>query len=276
MDLLSLVLHLRPLKAPNGAVPPAWWGRAAQALLLDAVRSTDPALAERIHGDGDTRPYTVSTLIGPSTRAGLSPENGYRLRMTAFREDVAAVLAGAAAEGRLSVSREIELDHLPFRIEAAHGRSGEDPWAAGATYRELGGPFLLANEQPDRRVTLRFTSPTTFKSQGKHVPLPLPELVFGSLLERWNACAPIALPDELKRYAAECLVVSRYRLSSRMVEVKGGGRRVGAVGQATYVTLNYDRYWMSLVQTLARFALFSGIGAGTTMGLGQARMLAGD
>jgi CRISPR-associated endoribonuclease Cas6 len=43
------------------------------------------------------------------------------------------------------------------------------------------------------------------------------------------------------------------------------------VGDVTYTSINYDRYWMSVMAVLARFALFSGVGASTTMGLGQAR-----
>jgi CRISPR-associated endoribonuclease Cas6 len=106
-----------------------------------------------------------------------------------------------------------------------------------------------------------------------HIPIPLPELVFGSLLERWNAIAPLAFPEEAKRYAAECLAISRYKLSTRAVPLKGGGLRVGAVGKISYISLNYDRYWMSVMATLAEFALFSGAGAGTAMGLGQCKKM---
>jgi CRISPR-associated endoribonuclease Cas6 len=55
--------------------------------------------------------------------------------------------------------------------------------------------------------------------------------------------------------------------------MKEGGMRVGGVGQITYVSLNYDRYWMSVMHTLAAYALYAGVGAGTTMGLGQCRQV---
>jgi CRISPR-associated endoribonuclease Cas6 len=122
-------------------------------------------------------------------------------------------------------------------------------------------------------LSLLFTSPTCFRSGGKQVPVPLPELVFGSLLERWNAFAPIVFPPETRRYAAECLALSRYDLTTRPAPSKGGGMRVGAIGQATYTSINFDRYWMSVIGTLAAFALFSGVGAATTNGMGQCRSL---
>ena len=107
------------------------------------------------------------------------------------------------------------------------------------------------------------------------MPLPLPDLVFGSLVERWNCFAGVAFPAEARRYAAECLAVSRFDLSSRPVAAKESGLRMGAVGQITYTTLNYDRYWMAVLHTLAAFALFSGVGAGTASGMGQCRQAPG-
>jgi len=125
-------------------------------------------------------------------------------------------------------------------------------------------------------VSLQFASPTTFKSGEKHVPVPLPAWVFGSLLEKWNAFAPVALPAEVRRFAEECLALTAYRLSTRMIPLKEGGLRAGAVGQARYTALNHDRYWLSLINLLADFALFAGVGAGTGMGLGQVRKMRDD
>lgn len=101
--------------------------------------------------------------------------------------------------------------------------------------------------------------------------MPLPAWVFASLLERWNAFAPVALPDEARRFAQECLALSAYRLSTRMVAVKEGGLRAGAVGEARYTATRFDRYWLSVIHLLADFALFAGVGVGTSVGMGQAR-----
>jgi len=78
----------------------------------------------------------------------------------------------------------------------------------------------------------------------------------------------VAFPAETRRYAAECLAISRFDLTSRPVPAKRAacGWRSG---QITYATLNYDRYWMSVLHTLAAFALYSGVGAATATGLGQ-------
>ena len=95
--------------------------------------------------------------------------------------------------------------------------------------------------------------------------------MFGSLLERWNAFAPVALPEETRRYAAECLAVSRYDLETRSLPFKEGAVKIGMVGQVMFAATHYDRYWLSLINLLADFALFAGVGAGVTMGMGQCR-----
>jgi CRISPR-associated endoribonuclease Cas6 len=96
-------------------------------------------------------------------------------------------------------------------------------------------------------------------------------LTFGSLQARWEAFSPVGMPKEVRRYAEECLAISRYNLSSRSVHMKNGAVRKGAVGWIEYYALNPDRYWLALVNLLADFALYSGVGAGTSMGLGQVR-----
>jgi len=302
MDLLSLVLTLRPLQLPeNPAETPRWWGRAAHGLLLNIIRRTNDVLAEQLHAgpaaeerdspggqsvsqtENTVRPFTASTLMGRFPQRALSLEETYTLRLTAFRQDLVELLLAESGGGALAPGSSLELDYIPFEILSNSQSQIADAlspieerstaWASCTNYQELSAPFLLAKRPAPRRLSFQLTSPTTFKSGGRHVPLPLPELVFGSLLERWNAYAPIALPGEVRRFAAECLAVSQYDLQTRPVPQKSGGLRVGMTGRVTFATLNYDRYWMSVLAVLAQFSLFSGVGAGTTQGMGQCRSI---
>ncbi|HEY9075257.1 MAG TPA: CRISPR system precrRNA processing endoribonuclease RAMP protein Cas6 [Anaerolineaceae bacterium] len=284
MDILSLVLTLtpQPLTQPHSEPLPAWWGRAARALLLEVVSSADENLAANLQDEQNLRPYTVSTLRGSFPRAQGSnlpagtflPNRPYTLRFTSLSAAVSQILWQAVQPGgMLAPGSQVELDHLPFCVQAAVLSPEEDLWAASDDYSSLAAARLVGAEPPPRQVTLAFASPTTFHSQQRIIPLPLPELVFGSLLDRWNAFAPIAFPPELRRYAQECLTIKRYELKSRAVSLQKDNFRIGAVGQVTYSTLNFDHYWMSLVHTLAAFALYSGVGAGVTQGLGQCQKI---
>jgi CRISPR-associated endoribonuclease Cas6 len=205
---------------------------------------------------------------------GLAWAQTYTLRFTALTAPLSQLLIAASQPGgALCSGAAVELDYLPFRIEAVHLAPAAHPWAATAAYADFSADHLLGSAPP-RRLTLHFASPTTFHVDGRHLPLPLPEQVFTSLLERWNAFSPLALPAETRRFAAECLHLTRYRLNSVPVPVKQGGLRIGAVGEATYTASHYDRFWLTSLYTLAEFALFSGLGSGATYGLGQARRLA--
>lgn len=271
VELLSLVLSLKaqPLENPPGALP-SWWGRAAHALLLRALAQEDAALAAELHDEPEVRPFTVSNLIGPA-RGGLNPQATYRLRFSAYSEAVCARLLNAVQPGgALAPGARVELEYLPFEVEGAALTAAEDPWAGQTDYSSLAAGRLVNPQPPDRRITLRLASPTAFKTQGLGLPMPLPELVFGSLLTRWNAFAPISFPPEARRFAAECLQVSRFELSSRPATMRDNGLRVGAVGTVTYTAVNADRYWLGVLHTLAAFAFYSGVGAATTAGMGQA------
>ncbi len=286
ISLLSLVLTLRPVR-PLADVP--HMGRAAHALLLDAIHWFDPALADELHAGSDLRPFTASDLIGFSRKNGLSPDHTCLLRLTALTARTAQALLKATdpiarsereQPAPLRPGAEIQLGEALLRIETisdAQSRMSNvgqnHPWAWATTYEDLSAPWLLGRENPAKFVWMQFVSPTTFKVEGRHLPVPLPEHVFGSLLNRWNAYAPVAFPEEVYRYAKECLALSSYELRSRGVMLKEGGLRMGAVGRARYVSTNFDRYWMSLIQLLAEYAFFAGAGVGTGMGLGQCRKI---
>ena len=273
-DLLSLVMKLKPLPSEGEAGSNLWWGRAAQALFLRAVQNQDAALAEALHdGTGEVRPYTVSTLMGRFQKGVPRMEETYTLRFTAFRRDVAEALWAETGSGSLRGGERVELDHRQFEGVSVTDSESVSAWAGRSSYEALGAPFLLSKIPAPRHLALQLTSPVSFKSGGRHVPVPMPALAFGSLLDRWNACAPVSFPAEVKRYAEECLALSRYDLKTRSVPQKGLGLRVGAVGRVSFASLNYDRYWMSVLATLTEFALFCGMGVGTAQGLGQCRTL---
>lgn len=287
MSLLSLLLTLRPLSVPPARAEfPRWWGRASQAALLDLVRRADPALAEALHASPQSqianpqsqianplRPYTASTLMGRFDRESGAPlpNETYSLRWTSLTPPLTALLAEFAQS---APGTTLELDHLAFSVESADC-SGASPWSGRDSFAALGSRFLPGDEIP-RRVSFQFTSPVVFKSGGISHPLPTASLVFNSLIEKWNAFAPLALMPELRRYAEECLAVSRFDLESRPVPLKEGGLRIGAVGQITFTATTFDRFWLGQIHALAAFALYAGIGAGTSYGLGQARLMIDD
>jgi CRISPR-associated endoribonuclease Cas6 len=274
MDLLSLILTLSPLDLALSHPTPRWWGRAAHALLFNVVAQANPALAGEMHDDQGLRPFTASTLIGRFPNHGLDPAKPYSLRFTALSQAITTILLNAIQPGGLlTPGAAVQLDETRFQVQAVTWDASTNSWAGATSYQELGAAHLLAATPAPRKVIFQFSSPTGFHSNERMMPWPLPEMVFTSLADRWNTYASISFPAEIRRYAAECLAIERFDLSSRAIPTKGGGVRVGAVGSVTYATLNYDRYWMSLVHTLAAYAIYAGVGHATAQGMGQCRSM---
>jgi CRISPR-associated endoribonuclease Cas6 len=267
MDLLSLILTLRPTQpAP---LPPRL-GRAAHAILLARIDASNPTLAQELHDSDGPKPFTCSNLMGPREGDLLSPEQTYTLRYTALTASVAEELQRLFTPGDL-----LTFEGLDLSVEATAHDPEEHPWAGSDDYQALAARHLLPS-QPVFQTTWPFllASPTAFQSQGLTQALPLPALFFGSLVQRWNAFAPLALPaDEVRRYAEEMVVVSRFSLRSAPGWERGRGMRIGAIGKVTYRALNRDRYWLAVLSALAEYARYAGVGAMTTAGMGQVRKL---
>lgn len=267
-DLTALVFTLTPSKP---ATTPAYLGRASYALLMRLIAAHDPELAQQLHDNDGLKPYTCSALIGGQRISRESrqyrPEERAWLRYTGLNEAVSTHLLRLAE----NPPAKVDLDGHIFRVEQATLDPEVHPWAGQTTYESLAAPYLLADHQPDYRPKLHFASPTTFRSQGKSQPIPLPDWVFGSLVDRWNAFSPVQVSTDLRRFADECVVLSHYRLHTRAVPFKENVIQMGCVGRANYAVVNRDRYWASLLNLLVNYSFYSGVGYQTTVGMGQAR-----
>lgn len=242
-------------------------GRALHGLVLGLVSEVDRALAEALHEEGGPKPFRTA---GPFSGSGYQPAGKllagevYSLVVAALDGTVAGALGRALDATRRPV--EVALDEAVCRVEGVQ--------VAEVGYEALFGRYFPGG--PVRRsIELTFDTPTAFHSGGKNVPLPLPELVFGSVLERWNGVAPLTLSPALKEFARECVGIAYYDLRAWTVTV-AGGKQVGFVGRVGYRVLKYDPYWTRALNLLADFAWFCGVGIKTSLGMGQVRRTDGD
>jgi len=266
--LISILLNLTTGRT---ATLPAHLGRANYAATLQRIGQVDAALAEQIHAGDGAKPLTCSSLWGGRSKGDtliVQPGQHYALRISGLTQQVSQALEQALlAEPPATWT----LDDHPFVVTETVCDAQQEPWSGRTTYEALAAAQLLQGERLPRQAALEFASPTAFKSAGMTVPIPLPGLVFGSLVERWNAFSPVTLSPEARRFGEEMVAISRYRLESEAVGQKNSGLRIGGVGRVTYTALGGDRYWLGVLQMLADFALYSGVGVQTTTGMGQVR-----
>lgn len=274
-ELTALTLHLRPTHQDE---IPAWTGRAAYAWFLASLQHIQPELAGIIHDQQGIKPFTVSRLSGirPSDK-GLTiiqPDHVYKLRVTTLHADLTRLTLNVLMADWLSHG--VVLHDQPFRVERIVTDETADCWTGTDDYADLLQRYTLSGPagRLPHRLHFTFASPTSFNKTGGHqMPLPLPELVFGSLIERWKAFASVPLHPDLLAFVKECVVISQHRIQTERVsfERSDRGAVVGFVGDAAFTIQSSDAYWLGQLQMLAAFARYSGVGVRTTMGLGQAR-----
>lgn len=268
--LISIVLTLT---SPTDATIPANLGRANYAATLALLQQLDPALGPALHDGDGPKPLTCSDLLNARSHRDLlqiRAGESYYVRVTGL-----TLLASQALEAALLASPPTTwtVANQPFMVNRVCRDADADPWSGHTTYETLATAQLLQANSLPRKVSLLFHSPTSFQSKGMHIPVPLPNLVFGSLVDRWNTFSPVTLSPEVRRFGEELVALSNYRLESQVVLQKGGSPLIGGVGRATYTALGGDRYWLATMQMLADFALYSGVGVKTTIGMGQVRRI---
>lgn len=242
-------------------------GYHVYAFFLHLVETANPALSAKLHEEGGPKPFTLSPLSPsePGVRRLVLREGArLRIRVTLLQEGVFASLTDGV--WRVPAGQSLPLGGAWVTCEGLATTPLQSPRAAFATFLDL-----IEGASGERKLAMAFLSPTTFRTKGERNTLfPEPARVLGSLLSRWNAYAPSDLALHFGESVVAGVRLSAYRLSTRMLDF-GSYQEQGFCGQATYSLgegMSPDE--VRAVQALGAFAFYSGIGAKTTMGMGQA------
>lgn len=261
--LYSIILKL---KAQNEVLVSPTQGYHAYALLLDMVRRSSPALAQRLHDAPAAKPFTLSPLHGKFARAGpgvlITAGEIYTIRLTILEDEIFAAFLDSVLG--LKGDALLSLEGASFHLEEALTTPGSNPGVSCTSFE------AICDGDRDGEIAVSFLSPTTFRSAGKrNVLFPQPGLVFGSLLARWNALSPVKLPEWLKETAESKVILSQYNLRTRILHFPKY-QEVGFEGVCHFLLGNsVDVETVQSLNALADFAFYCGTGAKTTMGMGQ-------
>lgn len=144
-------------------------------------------------------------------------------------------------------------------------------WQQGKKANFTSFEEICSRAQDNRKVILEFCSPTTFENEEEQL-FPLSELVFSSLLKKWNAFSDVKIPfpfqGEFKK-----IRVTQHRLKTEIVPFSEN-KIIGFMGKASYeLPEAIDKKNRRAINALSDFAFYSGIGDKTYKGMGQARRL---
>ena len=291
-ELFSVLLRLHPIEL--GWVSPSS-GSQAHAAFLEIVNQNEPTLAEQLHQPNHRRPFTVGLLQGfnhlsaaqldeaitKNQKVQVLPGQVYWLRITMLDSR----LFGTFVQHLITKPRTfiIRLGEARFEVSRLIGspdpNNAANPWAAYSSFAELS-----AFTPVQRYYEFEFATPTAFSMGQQHWGklmklLPEPAHVFESLAKQWETFAPEHLrmatngltARHLATWCEESLIVARYALETRYLP-SSKFAQAGYQGKIIYemkgIQSTPEAAWLT---PLAHFALFSGVGYKTSMGMGQAR-----
>lgn len=235
-------LHVLQIALSFTAPQPEDLGGAIRALVFNWLATADAALASRLQRD-NCPPFTVAVQSNGS--------DGLFLRITLLQRELLAPLLWGLRD---DLGSEILLADVPCRL---------GKWVDIADKCSFES---FCQVPPTETIALKFLSPTSFKQSQTIQPFPLPELVFGNLLRRWNTFAPVELQfPKLEWQGLTCA----YELKTQVLHLKGGAE-IGTTGWVRYEFPNPEQ--AAIATTLAHFAGFAGVGRKTAMGMGQVRI----
>lgn len=246
------------------------------ALFLNLVSALDPALGTFLHDQTNEKAFTLSPL------QVIGEVKGMREHILQW-EHKQAIPASTPCWWRVSL-----LDDTLFaRLSQWHNLNPDRPWHLGPadlqiasiqrtpksnqpwvnfdTYATL---YKQASEE-ERQICFSFCTPTSFRQAQYDAALPTRECVFGSLIHRWNKYSGIEISPTL----IEAIFPSFFDIRTEMV-ADSRSKFIGCVGEVSYRILgDIDPSTTKQINALADFALYSGIGRKTPMGMGMVRRL---
>ena len=283
----SLVLNL----LPTSPIAPGYLtGKHLHALFLTLVSSVDQKLGDRLHEQQKEKAFTLSPLQTSSLSSNQSPktqnlklktQNSFNFLQYQHSQPIPAA---TPCWWRVSLLDDSLFSHLtplwlnlnpsqPWHLGSANLQitsilgtaQSTQPWANFSPYAQL------YNQASDMTRQLSFTlcTPATFR-QGKYdSALPTRDCVFNSLLSRWNRYSDIPFSETLIEY----LFPSFFDIRTELI-THPEGKWAGCMGNISYRILgDADAIAIKQLNTLADFAMYSGIGRKTPMGMGMVKRI---
>lgn len=263
--LSSFVIELETLEA---IVLNGYGGEAIHGLFFEVLNNYSKKVAEYLHnGSNRQKPFSLSGILEkkPKTEGKIILESGEKasFRISILEEKLLPDTLAAFGKA-LNLKTSLTLGNGKILLKNIHYKEGQNLWVRSSLY-----PKLFEEAQPDDKIQFKFFSPTSFRIRGNQCTLPGAYLIFGSLIDRWNSFSGITF-DKSFTEKLHTIYPSQFKLKSEIVNFSNY-KVIGFKGVLEYrLGKEFARKEKKILNTLADFAFYSGIGYKTTMGMGQA------
>jgi CRISPR-associated endoribonuclease Cas6 len=269
-------------------------GRHLHALFLKLVSAVDTDLSAYLHDQANEKAFTLSPLqIGrkevyqsstPKEQKKVLPAATRTISQPIQWEYKQSIRENTPIWWRISLLDDSLFDRLtqlwlqlnfdrPWHLGPAdlyitnivNTPQSNQPWVSFCTYAEL---FDRASEI-EQQISLTFCTPTNFRQGQYDTAMPTRESIFGSLANRWNKYSPIPIEQPF----IEAIFPSFFNIRTE-VSVDSRSKFIGCVGEVSYRIMgDVNPVAIKQINALADFALYSGVGRKTPMGMGMTRRL---
>ena len=217
------------LRAQNEASLTPFHGKLLHGALFSAIKAINTDAARLIHEQTKSKIFSSGLLeIDAQPRVEeiiISPGKVYRWRVAALNEAMLNLLLSIQVGTRLRVGRAI----MTVEEIVVDGR-----WSTGVAEDNVIIAEGLAIKNA-HAITFDFLTPTTFHRGDMDYPLPLPELIFGSLARKWcDNCMPLDMNSEVVREKSLYIKPFSWHGRSILGYIAKGQGVTGFVGSFTY------------------------------------------
>lgn len=259
------------LQALNRDSIPEYNGQQLHGICFKILEEFSPDISTYIHEKMSIKPFT-SAELELSTPKNTKNKRRYITegelvywRVTALTDDVLQAFL-SVKPGQI-----FAIGNLQLRVE--------DVIISSDSRSDVGliDPVDMVAEcfslPPVKQIIMNFHSVTSFRTGTNDFPWPLPEMVFGSLADKWEAMnMPGVIAAKTIRREAAAIIPGNWHGTSRKIIFSPKRSVIGFIGSFTYQVNNLNEEVRQAMLTLAAYAEFAGIGRWTAHGLGQVRM----
>ncbi len=224
-------------------------GSLFQGIIMENI---SPEYAEELH-EGGLNPYSQSLIINKDELiweiSTLTEEAAENILKPLLSEDFNFV--------------NIKYKGLELKIEEKELQTISREEFVDETYFGEANPY----------ITVRFSSPTAFKTDGKYQFYPTVQHFFNSLIKKYDKFSDESeiMSEELMNDILKHVSIVKYNLRSTFFYLENA--RIPAFTGILTFKASGPKLFINLMNILAAFGEYSGVGIKTSMGMGRINIL---
>jgi len=241
-------------------------GETLYGFLLSSIAEVDEEFASYLHNFRGIKPISISPIFPLSSnfevrngRMYLKDKSEFKFIVNSLNMQTTEVLIKTLAN--VERKKTMKIGNAKCTIKKICLKENEG--GVFVKYKDM-----LTHNEERRQVDVKIISPLSFRKNGKQIIFPEPYLFFNSLMKIFNSFSNVKIPSILENRFQE-IEVNKFSLRSEMWEFSKY-KIIGCIGYVGFRFGNrFNEEEVKFLNTLCRFANFSGVGYKRTMGMGM-------